>query len=106
MPTSPLTAPVIPPGSMDTPNAMVSTPGPRLVIPTVTVPVAGNDGGGVLAQAPAPTKRAAESARPTQAPADGLRVSITASSLLRAYQARPLALDHLGSGQYPTFDTP
>src|SRR6478672_10825715 len=98
MPTSPLTAPLIPPGSIDTPNAIISTLGPRLVTPTVTVPVAGNGCGGVLAQAPAPTKRAAESERRTQAPADGFRVSITASSPLRAYQGRPLGLDRLGIG--------
>ena len=73
--------------------------GPRLVTPTVTVPVAGKDCGEVLAQAPAPTNMAAESERRTQAPADGLSVSITASSLLRAYQGRPLGLDRLGRGQ-------
>src|SRR4051812_671252 len=63
MPTSPLSAPLIPPGSIDTPNVRFSTPGPRLVTPTVTLPVAGDDCGGVLAQAPATTNRAAERER-------------------------------------------
>jgi hypothetical protein len=52
-PTSPLTEPFSPAGSMDTVKVIVSTPGPRLVTPTVIRPIAGCDFRPPVAQAAA-----------------------------------------------------
>src|SRR6185503_1364705 len=58
-PTSPLMEPSTPAGSIDTLNLNASTPGPRLVTPTVTRPDAGCDFT-VLAHAGTPRSNAAE----------------------------------------------
>jgi hypothetical protein len=59
-PTSPLTEPSTPAGSIDTLNVIVSTPGPRLVTPTVTLPDTGGDCGAAFAQAAEKKMRDAE----------------------------------------------
>jgi hypothetical protein len=66
-PTSPLTEPSTPAGSMETVNVIVSTPGPRLVTPTVTRPDTRGDSGATLAQAAPQKKRDAETQRRTAA---------------------------------------